>query len=307
MKDSIVKYIDTDSVFLHYGRFLSKLGVDFNDRGACVKTCLDIDKRVELVIKKNCDQISDVMNVDNMFAFESEELIERLLIPSKKKYIARLAYDKTTGSYLEDQYIIKGMDFQKSNLSDTIKKFLKETTIKLMDGLTKDELSDILKEMFYKMGNMPVEDLSYYQGIKNIQKYDRMSSIQIFGDPISHASVEFPKGIPYHVVAALVMNKLIVQDRDLSDMSTIIDGQKSGLVFVCPDNIFGVKAVAYVGEWNPKLYEYFKLDVEYMFDRLVLGPLKKIMEVTKSTLTLPDVLGFKFVNADNTMIQSGLF
>jgi hypothetical protein len=176
-----------------------------------------------------------------------------------------------------------------------------------MDGIDIDDLMKLLREEFYKMETRPVEDIAYYQGVKNIDKYRKQSTIEIKDLVNQKAHTFFPKHCPYHVAAAITLNHLILEDKDLSDMTTVTEGTKAGIVFVCPTNMFKVKAIAYTGDWNPKLFEYFKLDVEYMFQRLILGPLEPAVRAAGHKFTMTDILGYKFVDSNNTQIQTSLF
>jgi len=301
-------YCDTDSVFLDYGKILQYKGIEISEENKeqCVRTCLDIDKEVKAAIDECLLNITqNVMLTEQLYKFETEEVISKLLITSKKKYIAKVVYDKTTSQYPDDDFTIKGMEFKKSNLSKTIKTFLQDTTVKIMNGMGEEETIKLLRRMFNEMPNLPINDISYAQGVRNIWKYGGQTNICIKDN--KNAIVYFPKKTPYHIAGALVMNALCDWDSDLREMDRVSEGTKAKIVFVCPSNIFGVKAVTIVGDWNPKLYEYFKLDVEYMMNRLILGPLTPVFEAVGFKITMDAILQFKFLDADNTTIQSLLF
>jgi len=303
-------YCDTDSVFIHYGQILRSMGIDTSDENKeeCVRTCIEIDKEIKGVIDENLELIcGDIMLTPNMYKFETEEVISRMLLPSKKKYIARIVYDKTTGQYPTDDFTIKGMEFKKSNLSTPIKKFLKDMTIRIMDGESEADVTRVLRDKFNEMPNMPIDDIAYAQGVRNIEKYSRSANIII--NSHKDALAYFPPKCPYHVAGAIALNALIDFDPELRNMNKVSEGEKGKLVFVCPTNILGVKAITLAGsvDWNPKLYEYFKLDVEYMFNRLFLGPLQPTFDALNFKITMDSILGYKFLNKDNTYVQPCLF
>lgn len=303
-------YCDTDSVFLNYGQILQHEGIDMSDtnKEACVKRCIEIDKEVKETIENGLNDIcGNVMLTEQMYNFESEEVISKMLITSKKKYIARVVYDKTTGQYPEDEFTIKGMEFKKSNLSNNIKKFLKETTLKIMDGAKEGEIASILKNKFYELPNLPIDDISYVQGVRKIDQYASGSNI-IINSP-TDAIVYFPKKTPYHVSGTITLNALIDYDPELKGMDKVAEGEKGKIVFVTANNMFGVKAITLASsqDWLPKLYEYFTLDVEYMFKRLIIGPLQPTLDAIGFTMNMDSILGYSFVNTDNTMIQPILF
>jgi len=305
---NIVCYGDTDSCALSYDVVLKQLNPDYKSLpvSEIIDLCLKIDKEIQGMIDCNCEYITkEVLLCDNFFHFETEEQIEKFLITSKKKYIAKINYDKTTNRFLEDEYVVKGMEFKKSNLSEYIKGFLKKLTVQIMNGMTEQKVIESLRVMFHKLSELPVDDISYVQGVKNIKKYQTRTKLKIHSE--KRADAEFPLRCPYHVIAAMVTNYLIRNDPDLSDMTEIREGDKANIVFVCPNNLFGVKAIAYVDRWNPKLEKYFKIDIEYLLKRVIIGPMKPIFDAVGYKVYMSDILQFKFLDSANTIVQTLLF
>ncbi len=304
-------YCDTDSLFFDYGKLLKMEGIDITNgnENVCVERCLEIDKVIKNIIDTHLQNIcTNVMLTDQLYDFESEEVISRMLITSKKKYIARIAYDKTTNQYLEDEFVIKGMSFKKSNLSDNIKAFLKEVTIKIMDGSGEDEISALLKEKFEELPTMSIDDIAYVQGVRNLQKYEVDSNV-VINSPTDTVSY-FAHKCPYHISGAIALNTLIDYDARLrTNMTKVCEGEKGKIIFVIPKNLLGVKAITLSqgSEWNPNLFEYFSLDVEYMFQRLIIGPLQPAFDAVGFRLTMDSILGFHFLDCENKFAQICLF
>jgi len=299
-------YCDTDSIFLNYGKILKYRGVDTNNREACVEACLQIDKEIKGIIDSHLKRVTaDIMNTPNYYSFESEEVYDKLLITSKKKYIARVLYDKTTKEYPKESFSVKGMEFKKSNLSNPIKKLLKDITMRIMSGMGEEETLKEFKSIWDKIPEYPVDDIAYAQGVQNLIKYGSQSNICVKN--AKEAIADFPKACPYHVVGSLALNALIDWDKDLHDMTKIVSGDKGKIIFVCPKNLMNVEAIVYTGKWNPKLYQYFKLDVEKIFLRLILQPLQPVLDAMKFNFTLDSILGFKFLDGQNESKQLLLF
>jgi len=302
-------YCDTDSLFLNYGKILQEYKMDISDDNIeqCVNTCLEIDKMVSEIINMSMNEIcTNVMLTPNMYNFESEEVISRLLISSKKKYVARLVYDKTTYQYLDNTLKISGLDCKKSNYSQNIKTFLEDISIKLLDGATQNDIQVLLKEKFEELMSLSVDDISYTQGVKNLERYGANSTIHITD---TRVDAMFQKKTPYHVIGALVMNALIDHDPDLREMDKIVEGEKGKIIFVVPTNLFGIRAIMMNGnaKWNDKLDHYFKLDIEYLFERLILGPLNPLFSAVGYNVTMSGVLGFEFLDTNNNYVQTLLF
>lgn len=312
MKDSPHTFFANDilvhnSVFLNYGRLLNYKGINISEDNEeeCVNACLEIDKEVTREIEENLKNITNnTMLSQNFYKFETEDLFSKLLITSKKKYIAEKVYDKSTHQFVKNDFEIKGMDFKKSNLSDPIKGFLKDITIKIMGGMNKKDTIKELKNIFQKIPTMPIEDISFVQGVRKFYSYQKDTNIVIKDK--NNAITYFPKKTPYHIAGALAANALIMWDKDLNEIKRIGEDDKAYIIFVCPTNLFGVKAIS-VSEFHPKFYEYFKLDVEYMMQRLILGPLKSTFEAVGYNITIEDILNFKFLDSENTMVQTLLF
>lgn len=299
-------YCDTDSIFLNYGKLLKYKGVDLNKKDDCVEACLDIDTDVQKVIKTHLSTITNqIMNTNNYYAFESEEIYDKLLITSKKKYIARTLYDKVNKSYPTGDYNIKGMEFKKSNLSKPVKEMLKNLTIRIMEGMREDDVLREFKMFWSKIPELPIDDIAYAQGLDGLEKYGSQSSIVINNEKSAVAT--FPLHCPYHVRGALALNALIDWDKNLHDMTKIVNGDKGKIVFVTPKNLMGIEAIMFTGNWNPKLYQYFKLDIEKIFMRLILQPLQPVLDAMNFKIDLNSILGFEFVDSNNTYTQGLLF
>jgi hypothetical protein len=174
-----------------------------------------------------------------------------------------------------------------------------------MHGMTEEQTIQELRKVFEILPKMPIEDISYVQGVRSLNKYERDTNIQIKDK--HNAIAYFPKKCPYHISGSIAMNALIDWDYELNDMDRINEGDKGMIVFVTPSNLFGVKAVTINGRWNPKLYEYFKIDIEYLMQRLILGPLTPTFEAVGFRIFMEDILQFKFVDSNNDMIQTLLF
>ena len=303
-------YIDTDSLFINYGKIFNETNYDYKNEPTkkTIKKCLKIDELVKTEINNHLNTIcSDVLLCDNMFEFETEEQIERLLITSKKKYIAKVNYDKVNNQYIDD-YTIKGMEFKKSNLSEPVKEFLFDIVKRIMKEANADNIIELMREEFHKMSVMPLDNISFAQSVKNLEKYKSKSNVVIdsYEDKLKGFAV-FPKQCPYHVSGAIVMNNLIETIPELREMETITEGTKAKIAFVCESNAFGIKALAYTGEWHPKLYEYFKIDLAYMFQRLIMGPMKPIFNTLNWHISMDEILGFRFIGGNNQFKQIRLF
>jgi DNA polymerase elongation subunit (family B) len=299
-------YCDTDSIFMNYGAILKHRGYKFEDKEACVAACLDIDNEVRDVITNHLNQVtSNMMNTPNYYSFESEEIYDKLLITSKKKYIARTLYDKVSKTFPDGDFNIKGMEFKKSNLSKPIKEMLKSLTIRIMAGMTEQETLAEFKSFWNKIPELPLDDVSFAQKVEGLDKYGSQASIVIKNE--KEAIATFSGHTPYHVKGSLILNALLDWDPELRLMTRMYNGVKGKIVFVTPGNMFNTNVVVYHGEWHPKLYQYFKLDVEQMFLRLILQPLQPVLDAMKFHITLDSILGFKFVNGENTQVQMLLF
>jgi len=245
------------------------------------------------MINSNLNKICDKMNCNNAFKYETEEVIERMILPVKKRYLARVCFDKTTGKYVNDVYIEKGMEFKKSNISAPIKEILRNLTVEIMDKIGEEELMDKLRDLYYELPKMPMNDIAWYQSAKNLKKYKELSKIEIIDLKTKKFNIQWVKGCPYHVKGVLATNELILNDKNLHDLPTIIESSKSAFYFVKENNPFGVKVAAVSDKWHPKLYEYFEFDYDYMFERLIFGPLRGCIRTIGYNFELTDILGYK--------------
>jgi len=293
-----------NSLFLDYGKIFNGTNFDYSSKEKAIEACLKIDAEAKIYINEACSDIcNNIMNCTNNFNFETEEQIERLLITSKKKYIARINYDKVNKQFIED-YIVKGMDFKKSNLSEPIKKILKKMTISIMDGATEEDVTLQLREAYKTVNNLPIDDIAYVQNIKDMDKYKNDIHIKIENE--KSASVEFPKRTPFHIAGSYIMNALIDFDEELRGMEKIYSGNKGKIIFVKPNNIFKSETLVYVDFLNPKVFEYAEIDKEKTFQRLILGPMEPALNAVGYIIPMNRITQCKTLNNNNT-IQTCLF
>jgi hypothetical protein len=301
-----------NSSFISYDKIFQQRGIQCKSQSTeqMIQHCLGLDQEVKAVIDQSTNEISNTINCENMFFFESEEIYDKLLITSKKKYIARKIYDKVTKSKVEpSEYNIKGMEFKKSNLSAKFKIYLQKLTENLMSGMSEADTITYLREMFYEMSKLSIDDISFAQTVKNLHRYEASTRIAFSKDQKFLTYYQMADRCPYHVKGAIIMNRLIDEIPSLRHMTKVREGTKGKIVFVCRNNIFQCTAItlAEKEEWTPELEKYFRKDVCYAFDRTILSPMKNIFKTLKFRINPDRILGYGIVDPETMTKQLKMF
>ena len=303
-----VIYIDTDSVFLDYSKKMKEYGVErYEDDPEKYRQIVgELDNMVTNLINERMDKIAETMNCDNLFAFESEEIFSDIIFSSKKKYLAKYAYDKVTGNDV-DKYAVKGLDLKKSAYSPKVKEWLTTLSKAILHKTPKKELCDKLLGIWNVMMNEDLSEISYSQGVRGIQKYAQDSIIEKYND--RKYTVKYANKTPYHVGGALMMNYLIANFPEFHNCDYVCEGDKCGVLFVAPNNIFGVSNLTYKGYLPRDVFDnYFQIDLVKTFERLILQPLEPLILAANHQIQMADILGCDLVGkGENMMAQNVLF
>ena len=309
-----VIYIDTDSVFLDYSQNMRDKGVErYEDNPEKYMVVVkELDDMATVEINNKMDEIAESMNCENLFAFESEEIFSYIIFSSKKKYLAKYAYDKVTGNDLtdadeKDKYAVKGLDLKKSAYSNKVKEWLTELSKSILHKTPKGVLCSKMNTVWEEMRKENLNEISYNQGVRGIQKYAQDSIIEKYNE--RKYTVKYANKTPYHVGGALMMNYLIANFPDFHNCEYVCEGDKCGVLFVAPNNIFGISNLTYKGYFPRETFDkYFQIDLVKTFERLILQPLEPLLSAAGHQVQISDILGCDLVGkGDNMMAQNVLF
>lgn len=263
-KDYIVAS-DTDSCFLS-ASFIIKLmeeksGKEFTDSektDITFKTAVAVEK----YINKTWDEFAkNIFNADkHEFEIKQEYVARTAFWTAKKRYAQKILSEKgilikdlTNGK--EDWKLdIKGIDVVRSNYPKAFREFMSGLLVDILNVTPKKLIDTKVVNIKEDMKKMPVLDVMFPTGIKNLKKY---TTKKAKGDKFrKHIS-----GATAHAKAAINYNDLIDYYELQDTTQPIIDGSKIKWVYL-RSNPFNLETCAVKGYDDPE--EIVKFIAKYI-------------------------------------------
>ena len=264
-KDFVIA-VDTDSLYIDFSDIVDTLMKGETDPQI-------ITEKLDIICKKKFEPMfADIFK--NMFtymnhkdltmAMEREIIADKAVWTGKKRY-AMNVYDKEGVRYQEPEMKIMGLEVVKSSTPLVVRDRLEES---LSIILRKDEntlhnfVRDFKKEFFM----MSPEQIAFPRGTNEIAKW------------VDGVTGQYNSGIPIHVRAALVYNKLLTE-KNLTDKYDLIRAGDSILfLYLKMPNILKENVFAFLGEYPKETNIARFIDYELQFEKTFLDPLKAITD-----------------------------
>jgi DNA polymerase elongation subunit (family B) len=255
--------------------------------------CLDEIKRnyaPEMPLIEFCHKMEDIFQdfydkilqiwankygVEQIIKFKREDIISKLLVLAKKKYI-KLVLQSEDEIYDSPKLKAIGGEIVKSDVPKLCREMIKETVNVLFKGDVpdKDAVNKHLKRVKknYKMEKK--EEISFNKSVSEYTKYAEPTSFYV-----KNGGVVIKKGTPIHTKASMYYNYM-VEKYNLPYMQ-INNGMKLKFVYINPNNILGTKVIAFVGNWPKEFDKYFTIDYKVQFQKSFLNAIQNIFDVMK--------------------------
>lgn len=202
---------DTDSIMLSLGKV-------FPDKYGDVDEVVTVADTIgELTNKSFPDFCEHAFNCPatrrDTIKTDREVVSDKSLFLSKKRYIMHVV--DSEGKRV-DKLKIMGVEIKKSDTSKAIKSMLSELVNAILDGVSGDDLLDVVKKMKQEFKNRPSTEIAKPINVKTLKKCQDIYNTT--GDM---------KGFPYQVRAAMFWNSMC-GNRD----KKIVPGDKIGLLYI---------------------------------------------------------------------------
>lgn len=231
-KKEYVIYSDTDSVFVSLDDFITKYEntkrkLSYQDK---INLCLKIEKDiVKPSIDKSINLIAKNLNAyKNNLSMKFEKLADKVIMVMKKNYIMRVVYNDGE-LYEKPELVYKGVKLIKSTTPVVIQNDVDDIVNKLFNIDNENEFKDIMNEFKDKYKNVPIEELSIYTSLNDINKYK---------PKIKENNVIWEKSTPIHVRAAWVYNLFILKSALTHKYELLKDCNKVRYFFLKMPNVF---------------------------------------------------------------------
>lgn len=261
-------YTDTDSIYLNLDGIVKKeFGTRHPSRDE-VESFLDKFSKEYLtpVINAGYDRLKSRTNAfENKMVMKREKICGSAIFVAKKRYCL-LVYNNEGVHYTEPKVSVTGIEAVRSNTPEVCKDALVES-FRVM--LTSGEVATQKYIEGFKKEFMKCEpgEVARITGVKGINDYR---------DPETGS---YKKGCPIHVRASYVHNNLVKKLGMENKIQPIVSGDKIKYTYLKMPNPVREDIIAFVGDTMPKefgLEDY--IDYQVQFEKVFVGPVKKVME-----------------------------
>jgi DNA polymerase elongation subunit (family B) len=263
---------DTDSLYFDIAPITHEIIGDKKkwNKKDVVTLCDYLDENFVPLVNEHCARISreEFLSPYTNIEFKREKLCERLAYFAKKRYIAAVRDDE--GVYIpyegEKKWKCTGVDIKKNELPESIKDVLRHITYSaIQDDWESEKYMGELTEAWNTFCEEGPDTIAYNKRY-NTEK----------------ASLDFlkaEKGAGANAKAAIYYNQ-IIEDLGLKHKYDEIRlGSYLRFAYVNPGNRYGVEVIGWPDEYPEEFKEIFEINYRKMFEKVVMGPLKRLVEI----------------------------
>lgn len=242
-------YADTDSLYIQAVPGIKGFeGLTTEERISAIR---DLAEEVtDFVNNKLIGFASHHMNSDYCkLLFKQEALASACFFVAKKRYAYKKVYDLEVNKPA-NKLVVKGLDVVRSNFPPLFRTFMSQVLDKLLMGTDRTEIDAMCVEIKQQMLTADVLDILKPTGVNELGKW-------------AVSDLEFKKGTPVHVKAALCYNFLLKKFKLDKRCPPIIEGEKVKWAYL-KQNFYGIDALAIKGYDDPKqIIQFISENVDY--------------------------------------------
>lgn len=180
---------------------------------------------------------------------------------AKKHYVCHVVDNE---GFRCDKFTYTGVDVKKNELPDSIKTLLKEAIEGFMiEDWNNNKFQIKIREIYDQFCQLPIEKMSY------IKNYSTKKNAEYF---------DLEKGANAHAKAAEYYNQVLRETGLSSKYEFINMGDRFHYFYCHTDNPYGIAEIGYKDKWPKEFNKLFKPDINLMFQKTCMAPLRGFME-----------------------------
>lgn len=253
-------YIRMDSVLL---KLFGTTDIDWNSDETIQKIKDYVDHEFQDDINKHCaDFLCDTFFTDQRrVEFKREKISAQGDFLAKKHYVCHVVDNE---GFRCDKFTYTGVDVKKNELPDSIKNLLKAAIEGFMiEDWSNNKFQVKIREIYNQFCELPIEKMSY------IKNYSTKKSAEYF---------DLEKGANAHAKAAEYYNQVLRETGLSSKYEFINMGDRFHYFYCHTDNPYGIAEIGYKDKWPKEFNKLFKPDINLMFQKTCMAPLRGFME-----------------------------
>lgn len=253
-------YLRMDTVLL---KLFNTTDIDWSSDETIQKIKDYVDHDFQDDINKHCaDFLCKTFFTDQRrVEFKREKISAQGEFLAKKHYVCHVIDNE---GFRCNKFTYTGVDIKKNELPDSIKKLLKD----VVEGFMLEDWSNTvfqkkIREIYDEFCNLSIEKMSY------IKNYSTKKEASYF---------DLEKGANAHAKAAEYYNQVLRELGLDSNYEFIKTGDRFRYFYCYENNPYGIKEIGYKDKWPKEFNKLFKPDIDLMFQKTCMAPLKGFME-----------------------------
>lgn len=272
----IIRYIDTDSLFVSFDEIIESNNLKFSEKGKITKEMYEIIDNTTKYL--NCEiekwGKSELNSKDCRFLFKREKICDIGMLLRKKHYILHILDNEGIKC---NEFKYTGVDVVKSTMPKKVKPHVKKIAETLLTTLDNVKTNECLVDAYNAFLELPLEEIASNKGLKNYNKYASQCN-----------AFQTVKGMPNHVKSAYYYNILIDRLELTSKYEKIQSGDKVKLFYLKKPNKYGIESIAFKYYYPEEFREIFEADYEKMFDKIIFAPVQKFFRTVNWVAQKPN-------------------
>ena len=256
---------DTDSVYITFDRFISKVFTEGTKTSKIVSFLDEVAKsKLEPFIDRSYAELAKTVGAyEQKMKMTREVIADKGIWVAKKRYILNV-YDSEGVQYKKPKLKIMGIEAVKSSTPASCRKKIREALEIIMNGDEK-MLNTFIQEFRKEFMNLPPEDIAYPRSCNGVHRWRGDSSL-------------YKKGTPIHVKGALLYNYLVEKNKLGNKYPSILEGDKIRFLHLRQPNIYQSTSFSFVTSMPKELGIKEMIDYDEQFEKSFVSPLKFITD-----------------------------
>ena len=263
-KDYVIA-IDTDSVYITMDDMVKQIFPEDTPKEKIIDFLTKAESQLEDVIANGYQDLADYTNAfQQKMQMGREVIADRGIWTAKKRYILNV-HDNEGVRLAEPKLKMMGIETAKSSTPAWVRKKLEDAFKVVMQG-NEQELWEFVETARKDFRNLPVEDVAFPRGCKNLIQYADSTNI-------------YSKGTPIHVRGSLLYNHLLKKKELNMRYEMIKNGEKIMFTYLTLPNPINENVISFTGTLPREFDLHRFVDHDLQFDKAFVEPLKAVVNL----------------------------
>lgn len=187
---------------------------------------------------------------------------------AKKNYILHILDNE---GVKKPSFKYTGVKFARSTLTKDLKAAAKKVVEHMIVTQDKTSTEALLQDLYNEFKEMPLDDIVTIQRCNKVKEYESKLP-EIHGNNIG--GIDWPKGTPGHVRAAIHYN-ILIDKLNIKGLEKVKSGDLAKIIYV-HKNKYNIDKIGYLDGWPSQLDDIFQIDYKTTFIKTVFDELKRI-------------------------------